>query len=83
MLDKKKGDEENDRNIRDIPEELFVAQPAKQVVESEVEYVAKRIAKDQGVRERLKRSLDDSRSGRVVASAEAMKRLKRLKKSAS
>lgn len=55
-----------------------MAQPAKQITETE--YVANRIAKDRGMRESLRQSLEDLKKGRVVSHAEVLKRL--LKKRA-
>ena len=74
MLDKKKGRVETCRNT---PKESRMPQTAKDTYESEVEYIVRRIATDQKVRESLKRSLADSQNGRVVSSAEAVKRLKK------
>jgi hypothetical protein len=75
MLDKRK------RRIDTLPdtpkESEMPAANAKQLALSEVEQVAKRISSNRQIRERIKVSIDDVKSGRVLTPEEAIKRLKK------
>jgi hypothetical protein len=74
MLDKSKSRVDT---CRDTPKESQVAASAKQVTETEVEYVARRIASDDKVRQRVEVSIRDSHKGRVLTRTEAIQRLKK------
>lgn len=62
--------------VKERVETVAEAEIAPVATESEIEHVAKSIAKDDRIRESLELSLADSKKGRVLTQAQAMKRLK-------